>query len=523
MTSENLATGAAEPADPGLVDPATDRATDPVDLVVVGGGPAGLAGAATALAGGLRVTLVDAGASLGGQYWRHPAPGLVPVGAHLHHDLGTYTALLRYLSGHAARADSRLRVLSQHDVWTATRGAGGVEVHAVDRRRGPGRERAVVVRAAGLLIATGAFDRQIPFPGWDLPGVYTAGGLQALLKGNAVRAGSRVVVAGTGPFLPPVAAGLAQAGADVAAVCEANSPSRWVPHLAAAAALPEKGAEGAGYAARLVRHRISVRTSAAVVAAHGRDRLEAVTIATLDGDGAIRPGTRRRVVTDALGVGWGFVPQLDLAITLGVRLVASEDENQVVAVDADQRSSVPGVYVAGEATGVGGAVLALREGQLAGEAVLADAGRAPATPAGRVAAVRRIVARHRAFARALRLAHPVPSRWREWLTDDTLVCRCEEVTAGAVRTAVADLGGGAVDGRQVKQLTRVGMGWCQGRMCGYAAACLGRPLPAVAAAARPATTDVAAPADGGAAASRPIERLVAFPLPLGAIDSDSAM
>jgi bacterioferritin-associated ferredoxin len=202
------------------------------------------------------------------------------------------------------------------------------------------------------------------------------------------------------------------------------------------------------------------------------------------------------------------VPQLDLAITLGALLEDSDDGNQVVAVDAGQRTSVPALLVAGELSGIGGAALAVREGQLAGESALTAAGRAAATSPARLAQVRRDVARGRAFARAMRLAHPVPPAWTEWLTDDTLACRCEEVPVSRVRAAVAS---GASDARQVKQLTRTGMGWCQGRMCGYAAACLAGEV---------------APSDGRASrgslpAAYPVvaatERLVATPVPLGSL------
>ncbi|HRA45425.1 MAG TPA: NAD(P)/FAD-dependent oxidoreductase [Phycicoccus sp.] len=510
------------------------------DLIVVGGGPAGMAAAATALAGGLRVALVDAGASLGGQYWRHPAPGSVAAGDHLHHDLATYRALVAQLALH--RPD-RLDLRLSHHVWTMTATPEGFAVHVLDRSGPVGSETALTLHATRLVLATGAFDRQLPFPGWDLPGVFTAGGLQALLKGNGVAAGSRVVVAGTGPFLLPVATAMADAGARVVEVCEANSPTRWARHPGAVLRSPGKLAEGAAYAVALARHRIPLRTSTVVVAAHGDAQLEAVTLASVDGTGRVRDGSQRRVAADAVGVGWGFVPQLDLAVTLGCRLVESEDGNPVVGVDDGQRSSVPGLLVAGELTGVGGAALALREGQLAGESVLRDAGLSSATPPSRLRAVSREVLRLRAFARAMRLAHPVPAAWTTWLSDDTLACRCEEVPVGRVRAAVSE---GASDARQVKQLTRTGMGWCQGRMCEFAAQCLAtegskggtKGAPGMRE-ADSATGSTAYPSDGsrpGAVPSSHVvavpspterlvaapirtERLVAAPIPLGALAS----
>ncbi|MFG3246623.1 FAD-dependent oxidoreductase [Streptomyces sp. NPDC048187] len=465
------------------------------DLVVVGAGPAGLAAAVTALNGGLRVVLVDSGAAVGGQYWRHPpehARAAVPT-EDLHHGLRTYRALCGAVAAH--RVAGRLDLRLEHHAWSAVREGDGFAIHAVDRRDVP-RETAVVLRAPRLLVATGAHDRQLPFPGWDLPGVLTVGGLQALLKGGSVAAGRRVALGGTGPFLLPVAAGLAARGVEVVAVCEAAHPRAWLRHPGPLLRNPGAWAEGVGYAAALVRHRVPVRPRTAIVGADGDERVTSVRIAALTPDGRVRPGTQRRVEVDAVGVGWGFVPQLDLLVPLGCALTDSADGNAVAAVDAGQRTTVPGLYAAGETCGVGGAALALHEGRLAAESVLADSGaaRAPAhrRPARRPAALRSAPARHRAFARAMALAHPIPPAWPSGLSDDTVVCRCEEVTAGAVRAARAD---GAHDHRQVRQLTRAGMGWCQGRMCGPAVHCLTE-------------------REG---AYEPAERLVATPVTLGAL------
>lgn len=429
------------------------------DVVVVGAGPAGLAAATRAAAQDASVALVDAGTAPGGQYWRQPTGQLdADALSYLHHDLAAYRELTSLLESQQDRGS--LTYLAQHHVWTVGPVPDGYAVQAVDHGTSPEREVTVVGRR--LVLATGAYDRQVPFPGWDLPGVMTAGGVQALLKGNGVRAGDRVVVAGTGPFLLPVAAGLAASGATVLGVHEAASPLGWARQSGAVVRNLPKLREGAGYATALVRHRVPVRTRSVVVAAHGEAQLESVTLARADGAGGIVAGSEEQIAADCLAVGWGFTPQLELPLALRCATRVDVDGSLVCVVDDEQLTSIPGVYVAGEACGVGGAALALVEGAIAGAA----AAGAPLSSAG----ARRQRRSLRAFATAMHQAHPVPAGWIDRLDADTVVCRCEEVTAGTLRAAVEELD--AEDARSAKLLVRPGMGWCQGRVCGYATACL---------------------------------------------------
>ncbi|MFE5917472.1 NAD(P)/FAD-dependent oxidoreductase [Streptomyces sp. NPDC056468] len=421
------------------------------ELAVIGAGPAGLAAALAAAAQGVRVALVDSAAEAGGQFYRQPAPALRARRAQaLHHQWRTWERLRDGL----ARSD--VRFLTDHHVWGVERDSEGFTVHAL---LGPEQREPAAVHARAVLLATGGYERVLPFPGWTLPGVVTAGGAQAMLKGGLVVPGRTAVVAGTGPLLLPVATGLAAAGVEIAALVEAADPKSLVRHgRALAAKLPE----GAGYAARLLRHRVRLLARHTVVRAHGDDRLTGVTVAALDADGRVRPGTERHLPCDTLAVGHGMLPHTDLAETLGCRL-----EGPAVAVDDEQRTDVPGVWAAGESTGVGGSALALAEGHIAGLSAAAHLKGTEPDPARWVAAAKSRTGL-RKLAAALAAAYPPPAHWSDQVTDDTLVCRCEEVTAGAVREAVEELGAGDV--RTVKLLTRAGMGWCQGRVCGPAVA-----------------------------------------------------
>ncbi|MGM7445401.1 NAD(P)/FAD-dependent oxidoreductase, partial [Streptomyces tunisiensis] len=324
------------------------------DLVVIGAGPAGIAAALAAARRGIRVALADAAPGPGGQYFRQPAPGLGAEGAVPRNARRTWTRL------RDALAASTVDVRPEHHVWCVERESGRLTVHAL---LGPEQRASVELRADAVLLATGGYETVLPFSGWTLPGVVTAGGAQAMLKGGLVTPGHTVVVAGTGPLLLPVATGLAAAGVRVAALVESTDPARLPRH---ARALAGKLPEAAGYAARLLRHRVPVLTRHTVVRAHGEERLTGVTVAALDPRGRVRPGTERLLPCDALAVGHGMLPHTDLAETLGCRL-----DGHAVAVDAEQRTDVPGVWAAGEATGIGGAALALAEGHIAGRSVAA--------------------------------------------------------------------------------------------------------------------------------------------------------
>ncbi|MEU9140106.1 NAD(P)/FAD-dependent oxidoreductase [Streptomyces sp. NPDC048404] len=423
-------------------------------LAVIGAGPAGLAASLAAAARGIHVTLIDSATAAGGQFYRRPASGL---GARrpraLHHRWHTWRRLEQGLAGHLEAGT--VEFLADHHVWLVERTGTqpGFTVHALV---GPLQERSVGVRADAVVLATGGYEKVLPFPGWTLPGVVTAGGAQAMLKGGLVVPGKRVVVAGSGPLLLPVATGLAAAGAEVAALVESLDPRRLPRAVGALSAEPGKVAEAVLYAARLLRHRVPFLPRHTVVEAHGEARLEAVTVAALGPDGRVRPGTGRRIPCDTLAVGHGMLPHTDLAGALGCRIDGAR-----VDVDDEQRTDVPGVWAAGETTGIGGAVLSLAEGHLAGRSVAARLRGTGPDPRSAVRAVR-VRARARSFSAALDAVYTPPAHWTDQVTDDTVVCRCEEVTAGRVREAV---GLGAGDVRTVKLFTRAGMGWCQGRIC----------------------------------------------------------
>lgn len=390
--------------------------------MVVGGGPAGTAAAKAAAACGVEVVLVEA----------EPEPG------------------------DRRRADRRrldgVEHLAESEVWAIEPVAGGHRVHVrTGPTDGPDRTgRAIEARA--LVLATGAHDRTLPFPGWDLPGIHTT---QAVLAGTAgIAAGERVIVAGTGPFLPPAATSLIEAGARVTAVLEAGDPVAAFLSRPAGVLADRAGAgELARHTAALAGHDVPIARRSAVMAASGRDRVTAVLAARLDEHWNPLPRSLRRFEIDALVVGFGRTPRLELAGAAGCAV-----EDGSVAVNAAQATSVSGVFAAGELTGIGGAAAA--EGAVAGAAAAKLLGarvRAPIKWMRRARAGRR-------FAAALAEAYPIGPGWREWLSEETPVCPCEGVSYGELRRAMAGPGEGG--SRQLELVTGAGLGWCRGHRCG---------------------------------------------------------
>src|SRR4051794_22822823 len=304
---------------------------------VVGGGRGGMTAALAAAAAGASVALIDEYAAPGGQIWRRrfdevadAAPASLPAHA---------AALCARL------AASPVEVLSGATVWAAPAPGTLLLTGEVSK-----------VRATAIVVATGAYDRPVAFPGWTLPGVMTAGGAQALAKGQGIVPGKRVLLAGAGPFLLPVAEQLAAKGAEVVAVVEATRRRDWL----------RAGPRMAAYPARLLdyaRYRTAVRRviwDHVIVRVTGDERVSAAAIAPAGADWA-PSGPERTFEVDAVCTAYGFLPAVDLARALGCGL-----DGDAVAHDQDMATTVPGVFVAGEAAGIGGADLAQVEGELGG-------------------------------------------------------------------------------------------------------------------------------------------------------------
>lgn len=428
--------------------------------LIVGAGPAGIRAAQALAVLGLRPTVVDEAPACGGQIYRQP---LMPDGRSAAARYGSEAAKATRLHREFAALIPQIDYRPGSLLWNLRDGIADVACNGVSQRIG----------YDGLILATGATDRVLPIPGWTLPGVFTLGGAQVALKAQGCAIGQRVVFAGSGPLLYLVAWQYLKAGVDVAAVLDA-APLAARRHLVRAFRdAPGIVLRGLRYAAELVRHGAQLRNGVTGLRMEGEKR---VTGVTWNEGRAVR-----NLKCDGVGYGLGLRPETQVADLAGCAMrFSARDRAWLPAKDAAGRSSVAGVYLAGDGAGIAGADAAERAGERSALALAEYRGLS--FDKTRAALLTRELAAIERSREALEAIFPFPHHWAEDLADDTLVCRCEEVDAGALRKAVRDYD--LTELNRLKAISRIGMGRCQGRMCASAAAeCLaqgtGRPIEAV--------------------------------------------
>lgn len=430
----------------------SQRPPESTDILVVGAGPAGLSAAAFAGAIGFDVTVLDENALPGGQYYRQSR-----LAGRLSESIvgPSQTDGLELLE---ELDPARVRICCDTTVW----GADGALTLLYAHEGRAGR-----IAAKAIIVATGAHERVLPFPGWTLPGVMTAGAAQTLLKAQAILPGKNIVVAGTGPFLYPVATQLAAAGASLVAVCELNRSRLWPLLVSRPYRHLALYREALGYLVKMRRLRLSIQFGSTVVEAHGDASLREVTVAQMDHNMVERPGSRRKVGADTLLTSFGFVPNTQVASLLGCELRWDEAQKaHVVKADGRLQTSVPGIYVAGEIAGIGGHRVARAEGTVAAASAIEDLSTGlNGIMASRRRAAERRRAAYRDFANHMVETFALKPAILDLAKDDTVVCRCESVLRSEIEHHAALWEGSP---RAVKQNTRAGMGRCQGRICGYA-------------------------------------------------------
>jgi NADPH-dependent 2,4-dienoyl-CoA reductase/sulfur reductase-like enzyme len=418
-------------------------------VAVVGAGPAGVCAVEQLVRAGLTPIWIDEAPDGGGRIYQRPPSGFARDHRALYGaDAGRARALHAALDALKPRTDWRPETL----VWNIRPREGALDTITRGSQRGE-------LRYDALILCTGAMDRVVPIPGWTLPGVTTLGGSQIALKAQGVAIGARPVFVGTGPLLWLAALQYAKAGAPPALVLDTTS---FMTKLLAAPGLLWNAPtflRGLRYTAALRAKGVKIAEDATPIAIEGEGKATALRW---------RDSGWREYVTpcDAVAMGWGLKPEAQLADLAGVPFrFDTTQRNWIPERDAAGRSPVPGVYLAGDGAGIGGAEVAELAGARAALALLEDRG-LPADQALRAHLDRRLRGEAR-FRAALERAFPFPAKLAASIPDDTLLCRCEAITAGELRVAARE---GAPEVNRGKAISRVGMGRCQGRVCGPPAA-----------------------------------------------------
>lgn len=419
-------------------------------VAIIGAGPAGLSALRELQKSSrsLRVAVIDSNPRIGGQFWRHQVGGPFPA--------QEFDA--RHHPSHSVEINWHL----SSSVWQIERVDATFRIHiALDIG-----DVATTLEVEKIIIATGASERTLPFGNWSAPGVMSAGALQSLAKEYGVIPGKKIVIAGSGVFAMPVAKTIKKVAKDLGtrvevSIIEAQSLFRWWRNTFAFLLNPSKIIEAIGFVMFMKGN--DVKTLSKTIITEGKidaGQIIGVEIARVKSD-LRQDQIKKSLSADLIATSFGFIPDMTLASILGLERKFLHGD-AVVFVDGNQRTSLDGVWAAGEITGIGGHELAISEGAIAARDLLKKGHRSRGSYFS-TALLKWRRMRQQFFAAGLAKIYPVSKGWIESLDDSTIVCRCEEVRAGEIRESASELG--ADSARTAKLFTRAGMGLCQGRIC----------------------------------------------------------
>ncbi len=420
------------------------------DIAVVGAGPGGLAAAIEAARYGASVQVLDENSALGGQIYRSlsgKGPKLLSA---------AHRSRAQWLVRNLERFGEKIEIKKEAVVW------GGFDQHTLAYTQA---EESRTMTYEKLVLATGAYDRPMIFPGWTLPGVFTAGGAQRMLKDHGILPGSRILLAGSGPLQLALAKQIVDAGGEIAGILEAGSLAAGPGLLSGLARNPELISEAAQYLATIFKAGVRIRPRRIIVAARGDGRVEEAGIARVDDQWRPRKGGIEWVPVDAVCLGYGLLPSNEIARHLGAAAeYTPQFDTFVLERNPGMKTSVKDVFAVGDGVVQSGSHAAWLEGRIAGIQAAADLGFINSNDADRtMIPIRLRLTKVLKLQRAMReYCRPGPGFY-ELAEPSTLVCRCEEITMGELMGRIQS---GVSDIRQLKRFTRAGMGACQGRICG---------------------------------------------------------
>ena len=424
-----------------------------VDLVVLGAGPAGVAAANVASKEGAEVVIIDENSSAGGQIYRAPPNEFQPQNSFKSDEFREGEKQRNILE------NSNLTALFKHRVWS-------VSSDLVVSTVGPNGLSSWHARS--LIIANGALERIIPFPGWTIPGVIGLAASTILLKSQYVLPGQSTVVAGCGPLLIAVANGIIKSGGKVSAIIDLNSKSDWIKAFPRLLSRPDQLFKGMSWFANIMKAGIKIYGGHAVTNTKQVDNVLRISIAPINSAGSILDSKNQKIVEgDCLAIGHGLFPSTEITRLLKAKHIYDPLKGGwVPLIDDDFRSSIPGVYIAGDATGISGAFSAVQKGRIAGMAAVRDLNVMSSQKyKAKIKSELIILKKNENFGKAAVRLMKFRPELIQTITSETIVCRCEDVFRSEIDEAIES---GARDLNQLKAWTRCGMGPCQGRTCSEA-------------------------------------------------------
>ncbi len=423
------------------------------DILIIGAGPAGMAAAIEAARAGATITVLDENTKSGGQIFRQFHDSFQVLHAkNLGPDYARGQSLINEFNFHS----KSITCMYDAQVW------GIFDDREVACFHG---EESFSISFKKLIITAGAYDRPVPFPGWTLPGVFTAGGAQRLVKNQRVLPGKKILLAGTGPLQLALANQISKAHGQVAAIAEAGDVENWAKLIRAMVGQWELVGDACRYLFNVQKSRIPLLRRHIIVEARGDGRVEEAILAKVDRQWRPIPGTENTFKVDTICSGYGFIPSAEMTLLAGCTHTYDPQLGGWIPIRTpEMRTSRIDIYAAGDCTGVAGSKVAMAEGRIAGAFAAAALGCFSEAEADRRTRECRqnLVSLNRLRAVLDGISVPRPGLY-ELADSKTILCRCMEITLKDLKAFMREYSG---DINEVKRMTSIGMGPCQGRICG---------------------------------------------------------
>jgi len=418
------------------------------DVIIIGGGLAGLKAAYTLLSHDLKIALIDENPFEGGQYLRTLPDNFKD-------------RLLKYKTGVKKEGLKLIEKLKESDI-NILLNSTVIGIYDNDKIFIDSNGKAELLYFKNLIIATGAREKYLPFPGWTLPGIFSLGAVQVFLKSNGVLPAEEITLAGSGPFLYAVAYEVLKAGGKVKTIYELKRFGEQLGFSKGLINFPKKIVEALVYMEEILSRHVPIKYGRIVVKAEGRDGVEKVQIAKVNKNYKIIEKSVDTVETELLAVGFGFTPNLETARSAELEIVYRKAlGGWVIKTDEELKTSKPNIFAAGELTGIGGAEKSLIEGELAARSLLKSL-----SLLENKAILKKLIKKRKKallYAKYFNTIYSIPLDLYSEIADDTIICRCENISMKKIKEAIEM---GPADINFVKTFTRAGMGNCQGRICG---------------------------------------------------------